>query len=231
MALDLIGAGLGRTGTLSMKVALEQLGFGPCYHMAEIISDPMKHLPHWRSVIEGEPDWEAVFDGFASTVDYPVCNYWRELAAAYPAAKVLLTVRDPDPWFESTQATIFSPESVQRLRGTPMASFFEKAVWGDFGSRIHDRAFMVEMFRRHNAEVQKTIPGDRLLVFEVGEGWERLCRFLGVDVPEGPFPHTNSREEMRETMARRQASGQVMDLEQMSRNVRERLDALRDKHS
>jgi len=229
MALKLIGAGLGRTGTLSMKVALEDLGFGPCYHMAEILADPMTRLPPWKRVLDGQPDWDAVFGDFVSTVDYPACTYWRELAAAYPDARVLLTVRDPDKWFESTQATIFSPESLGRLGGTAMANFLDKTVWGSFGSGIHDRDFMVDAFRRHNAEVENAIPPDRLLVHEVGEGWSRLCDFLGVDAPSTPFPHANSREEMQANILKTLGSEKPMSLEELSSNVRARLASLRSR--
>ena len=105
MTLKVIGAGLGRTGTMSLKLALERLGLGPCYHMAELIMNP-ERTPLWIAAADGKPDWEAVFAGYSSTTDYPACLYWRELAAAYPNAKVILTKRDREKWFESTQATI-----------------------------------------------------------------------------------------------------------------------------
>jgi hypothetical protein len=196
MELRVIGAGLGRTGTMSMKLALEQLGVGRCYHMAELIAD-FSRLPLWLRAADGAPDWEAVFAGFTATVDYPGCTYWRELAAFYPDAKVLLTVRDPDDWFDSTQATIFSPPMRARIAASPMEGFFQKAVLRDFGNRIDDRAFMTEAFERHNAAVRSAVPPERLLVYEVGEGWQRLCQFLGVPVPTAPFPRVNSREEMQ----------------------------------
>ena len=110
MAVKVIGAGLGRTATFSLKFALEHLGFGPCYHMAEVFAGSRRNVPLWLDVMRGKPDWDAVFAGFQSTTDYPACTYWRELSAFYPDAKVILTVRDADSWFDSVSETIFSPK-------------------------------------------------------------------------------------------------------------------------
>jgi len=195
MALKIIGSGLGRTGTLSMKRALEQLGFAPCHHMVEVFQHP-ESMPQWIAAAEGHPDWDAIFDGYAAMVDYPGCNYWRELAVHYPDAKVLHTVRDPDDWFDSTQATIFAPHRAT-MDLPPIAKRFFEVVIGGFGERVSDRAFMTEHFRKHSAAVEATIPKERLLVFELGEGWKRLCAFLGVAVPQTPYPNENSREEFR----------------------------------
>jgi len=200
MALKVIGAGLGRTGTLSLKLALEQVGLGPCYHMVEVMMNP-ESVRLWMDATNGNADWDAVFKNYASTVDYPGCTFWRQLAEKYPQAKVLLSVRDADQWFESTQATIFSPASIQRLGASPMGEFARRTVWSAFGDRIHDRDFMVEAFKRHNAEVERAIPKDRLLVYEVAQGWEPLCKFLDIPVPNTPFPRVNSREEMTAMMA------------------------------
>jgi len=115
MALKVIGAGLGRTATFSLKFALEHLGFGPCYHMAEVFAGGRRNVPLWLDVVGGNPDWDAVFAGYQSTTDYPACTYWRELTALYPDAKVILTVRDADTWFDSVSETIFSPVCVSRL--------------------------------------------------------------------------------------------------------------------
>lgn len=195
MALKVVGAGLGRTGTLSMKRALEQLGFGPCHHMIEVFMHP-ESVPLWIDAGDGRPDWDAIFRDYTSMVDYPGARYWRQLAEHYPEAKVLLTLRDPDAWFESTQATIFAPNSPAVNAPPEMKRFFASFI-GEFGERLHDRAFMTDHFRRHNALVQATIPKERLLVYEVGEGWTRLCAFLGVPVPDTAFPSENSREEFR----------------------------------
>ena len=195
MSLKLIGAGFGRTGTLSLKLALEQIGYGPCYHMTEVMLEP-ENAAHWMRAVNGNPDWDATFKGYVSTVDFPGCTFWRELSQVYPEAKVLLSVRNPQTWFESTQATIFSEMAIRAISQSPMGQFLEKTVWNTFANRIHDRDFMIETFERHNAEVVRTIPAERLLVYEASQGWEPLCTFLNVPVPETPFPRANSREEM-----------------------------------
>jgi Sulfotransferase domain len=207
MSLRLIGAGYGRTGTLSLKLALEQIGYGPCYHMTEVLLAPESTAP-WIRAADGDPDWEAIFKGFASTVDFPGCTFWRQLSEFYPQAKVLLSVRDPEKWFESTQATIFSVQAIERFRATPMEAFMNKVAWNIFSlERIHDRDFMIATFKRHNAEVERSIPKDRLLVYDVSQGWEPLCKFLNVPVPETPFPRTNTREEMTAMMASHASGG------------------------
>jgi hypothetical protein len=224
MSLKLIGAGFGRTGTLSLKFALEQIGFGPCYHMTEVLVAP-ESPAHWVRAADGHPDWETIFKGFASTVDFPACTFWRELSQFYPQAKVLLSVRDPEKWFESTQETIFSERAVNMLKGIPpMKEFMDKVTWIHFGDRIHDKDFMIETFKRHNAEVERTIPKDRLLVYEASQGWEPLCRFLNVAVPDTPFPRVNSREEMATLMASHSVTpGAPMDLEKLQQSIKARL--------
>jgi hypothetical protein len=222
MPLSVIGAGYPRTGTASLKLALEQLGFGPCHHMREVIMNPPS-ARLWVEAAQGRPDWEAVFEGFNSCTDAPGCNFWRELAEVYPEAKILLSVRDPEAWFESTQATVFSPEWLARPRGTPLETFFDICVHHEFGDRIHDRDFMLEQFARHINEVVRDAPRERLLVFDVREGWAPLCAFLGVEVPDTPFPHTNSREEMSELrQALASQSGGPVDFEEIARMARER---------
>jgi hypothetical protein len=193
MALKIIGAGLGRTGTVSLKLALEQLGFGPSYHMLEMLAKPA-HLDLWRQAAEGRPDWDAIFAGYAATVDYPGCTCWRELADFYPAAKIVLSVRDPDLWFESTQATIFSADTKATLAS---AKFAPVARLMD---RVHpdryDRAAMVAAFNRHTRAVIDGIAKERLLIYRIDQGWEPLCAFLGVPVPDAPFPRANVRAEI-----------------------------------
>ncbi|TKK85238.1 sulfotransferase family protein [Herbidospora galbida] len=212
--MDVIGAGFGRTCTLSLKAALEILGFGPCYHMADVVEDPRK-IRQWLDVGDGKTtDWDAIFRGFRSAVDFPAVSYWRELTDHYPEANVVLTVRDPDRWYESAQDTIFhravEPEEpgsrwrrvLHRLmlwRVPELALFprMAEATVADrvFGGRLDDREHCIEVFRRHNEEVRATIPAGRLLVFECRQGWEPLCRFLGAPVPDVPFPHVNDRME------------------------------------
>ena len=207
MALRVIGAGLGRTGTLSLKLALEQLGFGPCYHMTEVLMEPSRGAG-WVRAAEGPADWNAIFAGFESTVDYPGCAFWRELIQFYPTAKVLLSVRDPQDWFDSTQATIFSDEHNKPLVKSALAQFFSKTVFEQYDNKIHDRDFMTAAFQRHNADVERVVPPDRLLVYEVRQGWSPLCKFLGVPIPAAPFPRINSREErVRQRAAMAQGPG------------------------
>jgi hypothetical protein len=210
VALDVIGAGLGRTGTLSLKVALEMLGFKPCYHMVEVWADP-RCMADWIAAADGEPSWEKIFAGYKATVDYPGCHFWRELAALYREAKVVLTVRDPASWFESTQTTIFSPRMRGRVGEAQALEFLDKTVWGEFGAGLHDRAHMIAAFERHNAEVQRAIPRERLLVLDVKQGWQPLCEFLGVPVPSQPFPRLNSREELGAAIAARQTNAASQD--------------------
>ena len=195
MALKVIGSGMGRTGTLTLKSALETLGFGPCHHMLEVLEHP-DSVPLWIDAGRGRPDWDAIYGGFSATVDFPGSKFWRELAAFYPDAKVLHSVRDPEKWFESTQETIFSPASPALNAQGVMAEFFG-VVAADFGDRIHDRDFMVDQFKRHTEAVVAAIPADRLLVYEVSQGWEPLCAFLGVPVPAAPFPLNNTRADFR----------------------------------
>lgn len=205
MALKVIGSGLGRTGTKSMQTALNTLGFGPCHHMVEVFMHP-ESMALWIEAGAGRPNWDAIFKDYGSMVDYPGAAYWRQLAAYYPEAKVLHTVRDPDKWFDSTQATIFAPGS-PALSGGPMSAFFNSFA-GSFREHIHDRSFMTDYFRRHTEEVKALIPANRLLIHEVGEGWERLCAFLGVPVPAQPYPSENSTAEfVSRTAAFRKAQG------------------------
>lgn len=190
MALSVIGAGFGRTGTLSLKHALERLGLGPCYHMEEVIKRPERFGAWTAAVTSDTPDWDGLFEGYGATVDWPAATYWRQLAAHYPEAKVILSLRDPDSWFESTQNTIFqpalleaAPPAMAEMLGHTIGSLFEKGV--------NDRECAIGVFERHNAKVIASIPPERLLVFQAKEGWEPLCAFLGCDVPDEPYPRVN----------------------------------------
>jgi hypothetical protein len=199
MALKVIGAGLGRTGTLSLKLALEHIGFGRCYHMSEMLAHIRSALPLWIAAGHGHADWDAIFDGYQSSTDYPGCAFWRELAAHYPDAKIILTTRNPESWFESVSATIFSKEHRARFENNPaMAEFFALTVFKDIEDKLHDREAMLAFFRSWNQAVMDEVPAERLLVYAPGDGWEPLCRFLGVPVPDSPYPRVNSREEMTE---------------------------------
>jgi hypothetical protein len=204
-----VGTGFGRTGTLSLKGALDRLGFGPTYHMQEALRRP-RHLRRWVEYARtGAMDWDALFDGYRATVDYPACLAWRELADRYPAAKVIHTIRDADRWWESTATTIYQGRTVlpHWFRGLfrPAGDYGElneRLLWqGVFGGRFEDRDHAVAVYRRHTAEVVAGLDPERLLVFEVADGWEPLCRFLGVPVPDEPFPHVNDAAWMRRRIA------------------------------
>jgi hypothetical protein len=198
MALTVIGAGLGRTGTASLKVALENLGVGRCYHMAEVMQNP--DAPgHWIEAADGRADWDKIFDGYGATTDYPACSFWHELSEKYPDAKVLLSTRSVDSWIESTQSTIFSRETVEFMFSTPHEEFFRKTAFCH-GEYMHDHDYMRRYFKDHEEQVKSTVPPDRLLVYEVTQGWEPLCEFLDVPVPDIPFPHVNSRDEFRDLL-------------------------------
>jgi hypothetical protein len=213
MSLEVIGAGFGRTGTMSLKVALEILGFGPCYHMSEVFAHP-EHVELWRAAAQGKPvDWEQVFGGYRATVDWPACTFYGELMEEYPDAKVILTVRDPQRWYESAYNTIYTITRaassspifylatlvMPRAKGMKGARrMIEEIVWQrDLDGRFEDREYAIETFERHNEEVERHVPAEDLLVYEVGEGWGPLCEFLGVEVPDEPFPHLNDSEVFR----------------------------------
>jgi hypothetical protein len=211
--LEVIGVGFGRTGTTSLKEALDVVGLGPCHHMFDLMQDPALIGP-WLDAAEGRPaDWDAAFAGYRSALDFPTAAFWRELVDHYPDAKVILTVRDPEQWYDSAIETIFAKAMAnERRRRHPIgrlgyrfitsvspelgafARMTDEAVMQRvFDGRLSDRRHAVEVFRRHNEEVQATVPADRLLTYRVTEGWEPLCDFLGVPVPERSFPRGNDR--------------------------------------
>jgi hypothetical protein len=166
--------------------------------MVEVFTHP-ESMQLWIEAAEGGPNWDLIFKDYQSMVDYPGAAYWKEIADHYPNAKVLHTVRDPDQWWESTQATIFAPQSPATQITDPndiRAKFFNSFM-GPMRAHLADRAWMTDYFRRHTEAVKAAIAPERLLVYEVGEGWERLCRFLGVPVPDAPYPSENSREQFQ----------------------------------
>jgi hypothetical protein len=193
MSLKVIGAGFGRTGTLSLKMALEQLGFGPCYHMVEVFKNPQAPT-WWIEAADGKPDWRKIFDGYNATVDWPGATFYAELADVYPDAKVILTEREPEAWFASTQATIF-PNATPPDDPAPFPQMFRKVIGRLFDNRMREHDHVIDVFARHNAAVRRRIAPSRLLVYEVTQGWEPLCDFLGVPVPSVPMPKANSKEE------------------------------------
>ena len=205
MALKVIGAGYGRTGTLSLKTALEALGFGPCYHMEDVMKRPSRTRT-WQKIVHGAtPNWDAVFDGYQATVDWPGCNYYKELMTAYPDAKVILSVRDPERWYDSAYNTIYGLTKIKNAHRVPLVGqhidFINGLVWdGVFNGRFEERGYVIQVFNENIENVKATVPPERLLVFNVKEGWEPLCNFLDVPVPERPFPHVNDRKVMEKRL-------------------------------
>ena len=192
MALSIVGAGFGRTGTASMKMALEILGLGPCHHMKELLAKPAQ-LALWRSVSRGDkPDWNAAFAGYRCAVDWPSAFFWRELSVFYPHAKILLTVRDAESWYASMDKTILK---TLRESTDPDSVSIKLIAERVFDGRLDDRAHAIAVYERNTAEVQAAFDADRLLTYKLGDGWEKLCRFLGKPVPDTPFPRSNSAEE------------------------------------
>jgi len=202
MGLSVIGAGFGRTGTLSLKGALEQLGFGPCHHMAEVFAHP-ETIPFWQQAASGAAvDWDQGLAGYRATVDWPAAYFWRELAEFYPDAKVLLSTRDVDAWYASFSNTILKLIAAKdEITVPPVRAAVEMGeplvCTKVFGDRADDPDHAKAVFRDHEEEVRRSIPAERLLVFDVREGWEPLCAFLGVPVPDGPFPRLNDAEQFK----------------------------------
>ena len=199
MTLKVIGSGFGRTGTMSTKIALEQLGFGPCHHMVEVMGNPAQPA-HWASLAAGnDADWAEVFDGYTSQVDFPGASVWHELSIAFPEAKVIHTERPEDDWWASYSGTIgkFFEHRKTIPLPPPIAATFASMdtllVQGVFGGL--DRDSSIAAYRRNNEKVRDTIPADRLLIFTPSAGWEPLCGFLEVPVPSKPFPRSNARDE------------------------------------
>lgn len=197
MSLDIIGPGFGRTGTYSLKIALEHLGYGPAHHMFEVRDNPPLLTP-WQAFADGRTvDWDAAFKGYRAQVDWPGAAAWSQLAQHYPEAKVVLTVRDPNEWYDSIEKTIrpFIEGRGKHPADHPnaIAAMGQKLIVEQiFGDRFDDRRHAISVFNAHTAKVRESIPAERLLVFDVAEGWEPLCRFLGVPVPSISFPRLNS---------------------------------------
>jgi Sulfotransferase domain len=226
--LQVIGAGLPRTGTTSTKAALERLGFGPCYHMFEIITHP-DHVDRWLPAATGRPlDWGRVLAGYRATQDWPASHFWREQAEAFPEAKVILTVRDPHPWFVSFRTLIARRAALDHgddvparaaavmdgmRRLAPVLNTIGRALFGPdwhFGMDMTDERAAVAAFDRHVAEVTEAVPARRLLIFDVHEGWRPLCDFLGVETPEEPFPHLNDSQSMQRNIEQMMATGRLV---------------------
>lgn len=200
--MRVIGAGLGRTGTASLKVALERLLGGPCHHMFEVVKNP-EQIPHWQAAAEGDmPDWHALLDGYVAQVDWPGASFWPELMEAFPDALVLLSVRDHERWFRSASDTIFSPPSTNPSRPPTEAMKSLGRMWNTlraarFATDLQDKEATIAAAERHNAAVVAGVPADRLLVWKAADGWEPICERLAMAVPDEPFPHENTTDDFK----------------------------------
>jgi Sulfotransferase domain len=206
--VELIGAGLPRTGTLTQKEALERLGLGPCYHWIDVLADLDGQVPKWDGALDGEVQAADILEGYRSTVDWPGGHFYKQLAESFPEAKVLLSVRDPERWEPSFRETIVDMchgEALIRLLSSARAQvdprwrryleFVDRMFWSEQGTfpAGHSPCQLIDAFLAHNEEVKRVVPSHRLLVWEVTEGWEPLCEFLEVPVPDQPLPHANDR--------------------------------------
>jgi hypothetical protein len=192
MALRVVGAGLGRTGTLSLKVALEKLLGAPCYHMLEVFKNE-SHVPVWTAAARGDlPDWDTLFDGYAAAVDWPAGAFWRSISERYPDALILLSARDPQAWWESASSTIFP--GTKRAEGA-WREMVDAMFGNTFVRDLEDRDACIAAFERHYADVRATAPKGRLLEWRPGDGWAPICAALDLPVPDEPFPHVNTRED------------------------------------
>jgi hypothetical protein len=206
MTIRVVGAGVGRTGTASLREALSKLIGEPCYHMAEVFEHLDEHVPVWHAAIRGEAvDWHALLDGYGAIVDWPGAACWRDIAATFPDAPVLLSTRsDPETWWGSASATILRKVSDEDKAARPDLEAFGDMVDDMFRSfdpdwAEHDTA--IAAYERHNAAVRAEVPAERLVEWQPGDGWEPLCQMLDVPVPDEPFPHTNTTKEFLERRA------------------------------
>jgi hypothetical protein len=194
MTLRVVGAGLGRTGTNSLKLALERLLGGPCYHMFEVFQHLDDHVPMWHAAARGDDvDWDHLFDGYVAAVDWPASAYWSALADTFPDALILLSRRSAASWWRSASTTIFP--AIETMAGSPWHAMVTDMMATTFTPDFDDRDAAMAAFEAHNARVLAEAPADRLLVWEATDGWETLCAALGVAVPDESFPKTNTTEE------------------------------------
>lgn len=218
MSLKIIGAGFGRTSTMSTYTALNQLGF-PCYHMVEVIQKPenKSHLAFWNNVAnspEGQQhDWDQVFANYTATIDNPACCVYKELLEVNPDAKVLLTLhpRGAEAWYESTMDTIYFSEILWQFKvlefftpfGKTFGNMSRKLIWGrSHKGTMGNKEAAIAHYNKHIEEVKALVPEDKLLIFSADMGWEPLCNFLGVPIPNTEFPNVNDRAEIKKEIGK-----------------------------
>lgn len=217
MSIKIIGAGLPRTGTNTLKDCLEKLGYHKTYHMKELLVHP-ENLHYWKTLKEtGTTQWDELYNGYQATVDFPCYPWYKEHMKRYPDAKVILTTRPFDKWYTSVYSTIWQagPQTLPqklgmmlklitnpRLRSVIGCVKLSKAmIFGStFEGKFQDKVEAEKLFNKHHEDVKAYVPSDKLLIFEASEGWEPLCKFLGVPVPNEPFPHLNKKENFKEML-------------------------------
>ncbi|MCA8902730.1 MAG: hypothetical protein KDA53_15935 [Hyphomonas sp.] len=202
MTVQVISAGFGRTGTMSLKLALEQLGFGPCHHMEEVLAHGEVQVPLWTAAADGKADFGALYAGYGAAVDWPTAAFWKELAGAYPEAKFILSSRSVDSWVRSFSETIhavISDRSKWPPPAVPWLLMVEKVLHRSLKGASDPEA-LAAIFEAHEAEVKAFFPPGKLLVHQAKDGWEPLCAYLGVPVPDTPYPRTNSKDEFFENI-------------------------------
>lgn len=198
--LEVVGAGVGRTGTHSLKIALETLHGGTCHHMTEVFGHA-EEVPVWIDAIDGRPvDWDALMGEYVAQVDWPGASFWPELAAANPDALVVLSVRDPDEWYTSCTNTIFGAMTMMREQDNQWMDAMLRLMGDRFCDRLDDRDAMRAAFEQHNEAVRAGIPKERLLEWTASDGWGPICERLGMPVPDEPFPKVNSTAEFRQML-------------------------------
>lgn len=230
MGLKVIGVGGPRTGTTSLKDALEILGFGKCLHMESLFNDP-DLVKYWVELFEtGTTDFDTLFDGFQSTSDFPGYMLYKELYERYPDAKFILTLRDPEAWYESAYNTVYSVtqrtiwQKLGLMKKMLLSARFRKLakvfglvrtyLWGrQFQGQFHDKEKALEIYTRFSDEIRAFIPADQLLEIRISEGWEPLCAFLNVPVPDVPFPHKNQRRQFHEQISNLLETGGELKLQ------------------
>ena len=206
MSLQVVGAGVGRTGTHSLKEALEQILGGPCHHMVEVFANPQQ-IPIWIDAIEGRAvDWARLMDGYVAQVDWPGASFWPELLDANPDALVILSVRDPDAWYTSATNTIFQGLDRSDAEIGPWMVSVKRLLGDRFCDDFANREAMEAAFERHNDEVRRRVPSGQLLEWCAEEGWGPICNRLGVPVVAEPFPHSNTTETFRARLLQGQGS-------------------------
>lgn len=217
MSIKIIGAGLPRTGTNTLKEALEKLGFQKTYHMKELLAHP-ENIHYWETLRDTKTtDWDKLYDGYQATVDFPCYPWYKEHMKRYPDAKVIFSTRPFESWYTSVQSTIWSagPQTLPQKLGMMAKLIFNPRLrkiiscvklsksiifGGTFQGKFLDKAETEKLFNQHAEEVKSHVPSDKLLVFEASQGWEPLCKFLGVPVPQEPFPHLNKKENFKEML-------------------------------